>query len=127
MVDNVTANSGLSINDKASLLELNTRNVADVNQQAAESSASVSSLKEYSFQDNATLSDEAKNRFNQEKEVLKFSRLAQRVDDGTNPSKVSLLKDLVNSGRINDYLRGINNEDLAQKIIDSPFGSYLSK
>jgi hypothetical protein len=121
MLDKVSAGENNPLLD----VQLGTQSVRDVNRQAAqESSAVSSSLQE--LQDGANISDEARTRFEREKEALKFSRMAQRLQEPeTNMDRVSLLKDMVNSGRINEYLRTINNEELAQKLLDSPFGNFL--
>lgn len=124
MVDKLTAGDSNPIRD-GNLLQLRTQNVSDVNRQAAADSSGVSSLSELDVQDGVNISSEALNKLESEKEVLKFSRLAQRVQETSDQDKVSRLKDLVNSGRINEYLRDINTNDLAQKILDSPFGNYL--
>lgn len=124
MVDQVGANNNNPIQN-GSLLNSQTQTVRDVNQQAAANSSAVSSLKQLDIQDGVQISMEARNRLESEKDVLRFSRLAQRVQEDFDHEKVSRLKDMVNSGRINEYLRGINTEEMADKILNSPFGHYL--
>lgn len=125
MVDNILGSDSNSILDNSNILNLKNQNVKDVNVAAASSEASVSALKDLGLQDGAFISPEAMERFAQEREALRFSRMAQRINVDSDPDRVSTLKDMVNSGRINEYLRSINTEDLAQKILDGPFGHYL--
>jgi predicted lipid-binding transport protein (Tim44 family) len=124
MVDQVGANNNNPIQN-GSLLNSQTQTVKDVNQQAAANSSAVSSLKQLDIQDGVQISMEARNRLESEKDVLRFSRLAQRVQEDFDHEKVNRIKNLLNSGRINEYLRGINTEEMADKILDSPFGNYL--
>jgi hypothetical protein len=127
MLDRVNGPSSNPLIDAAGLLKTgeSTQNVQETNRQSAESSNQVGSL--MALTDGANISEEARVRYEREKEVFKFSRLSQKVDEGTQPDRVALLKDLVNSGRINEYLRTINNEDLAQKILDSSSGGFLKQ
>lgn len=96
--------------------------VEQVNQNAAKDAGNVGSL---STIDNATISDEARAAYEQEKEILKFSRLAMRVKETMNMDKVSKLKDMVNSGKINDYLNSLDNNSIADAILQSPSGAFL--
>lgn len=127
MLDRVNGSSNNPLIDAAGLLKTgeSAQSVQETNKQSAENSNQVGSLMELS--DGANISEEARIRYEREKEVFKFSRLSQKVDEGTQPDRVSLLKELVNSGRINEYLRTINNEDLAQKILDSSSGGFLKQ
>jgi hypothetical protein len=127
MLDRVNGASNNPLIDAAGLLKTgeSAQSVQETNKQSAENSNQVGSLMELS--DGANISEEARIRYEREKEVFKFSRLSQKVDEGTQPDRVSLLKELVNSGRINEYLRTINNEDLAQKILDSSTGGFLKQ
>lgn len=75
--------------------------------------------------DQATISDAAKSAYENEKEVLRFSRLAQRGKEPYNADKVSQLKNLVDNGRINEYLRSINTDELANSLLNSPSGAFL--
>lgn len=119
MVDRV---SGSPIQD-SQLLQLGTQQAVEkVNQQAAADSSGVAAN---DLMDQATISDEAKNAYEQEKEVLKFSRLAMRVKEPVDTDKVARMKDLLDSGRINDYLRGLDAESMADSILNSATGSFL--
>lgn len=75
--------------------------------------------------DQATISDEAKTAYEKEKEVMRFSRLAQRIKEPVDSEKVGTIKNMLDSGRINEYLRSINTDALAQSILDSPSGAFL--
>jgi fatty acid-binding protein DegV len=65
----------------------------------------------------STISDAAKEAYAKEKEVLKFSRLAQRTEAPYNTEKVAQLKQLVDSGQINQYLDNLSNETLANAMM----------
>lgn len=75
--------------------------------------------------DEASISDEAKKAYEQDKEVMRFSRLAQRIKEPVNTEKVAHIKNMLDSGRINDYLRSLNTDALAQSILNSPSGAFL--
>ena len=92
MVDRISGNSV----DNNQLLQVGQNAVEKVNQEAAKEASSTDSLSGF---DKATISDEAIKAYEQEKEILKFSRLAQRVQD-YDAEKVARMKDLVDSGRI---------------------------
>jgi hypothetical protein len=93
--------------------------VERVNQESAggQKSADVISL----F-DKADISDAAMQKLDAERDLIKFASLAQRMDEPYNEGKVSYFKDLLDSGRINDYLRGLSNNDLADSMTKSPLG-----
>ena len=118
MVDRI---SGKPV-DNQQLLQVGQNAVEKVNQEAAKESASVGSL---GTLDQATISDEALKAYEQEKEVLKFSRLAMRVKEPYDADKVARMKDLIDSGRINDYLRNLDNGALADSILNSAAGAFL--
>ena len=75
--------------------------------------------------DEATISDEAKQAYQKDKEVMRFSRLAQRIQVPFNSDKVAQIKNLLDNGRINEYLRSINTDELAQNLLDSPSAAFL--
>ncbi len=75
--------------------------------------------------DEATISDEAKQAYEKDKEVMRFSRLAQRIQVPFDSDKVAQIKNLLDNGRINEYLRSINTEELAQSLLDSPSAAFL--
>lgn len=122
MVDSISGKSN-PIQD-TSLLNVNQQqSVERVNVESAQETTNVASL---DLLDQATVSDAAKKAYESEKEVLRFSRLAQRIKGTSDDSdRVSQLKNLVDSGRINEYLRGINTESLADSILNSPSGAFL--
>ncbi len=122
MVDSISGNSN-SIQD-AALLNVDrqqaSQNVEKINLEAAKDANASSTLQ---LVDQATISDEAKKAYESEKDVLRLSRLAQRIQEPYDAEKVSRMKDLVDSGRINEYLRSINTDDLAQSILNSASGA----
>lgn len=124
MVDSISGKPN-HIQD-ANLLGVNqqqsSESVQKVNVESARESANVGSLK---LLDEATISDEAKKAYESEKEVLRFSRLAQRIKEPYNSDKVAQMKNLVDNGRINDYLRSINTDELANSLLNSPSGAFL--
>ena len=80
-----------------------------------------------SLEDNASVSPEARARYEKDREVLKFVRLAQRTDTAPAASndKVVQLKNMVDTGKINDYLRSIDTNVLVNDILASPAGAFL--
>ena len=121
MVDRVSGQDNNAIQE--SLLGGRTRQVEEVNRKAAEEGAAVGSLSDLIIDDEASISSGAHLRL----EAEKFGRLAQRVEEPVNHEKVTRLKELVNSGRINEYLRTINTDELAQKILEGPTGAFLKQ
>lgn len=122
MVDRVSGNYGNPIQDGNLLGVKQQQDIEKTNIDSAREAQTVSSLQQY---DKASISDEAKLAYERDKEVLKFSRLAQRVRNDVDLDKVSQMKNLIDSGRINDYLRSLNTEALADSILNGPGGSFL--
>ncbi|HEY9686237.1 MAG TPA: hypothetical protein V6C52_04605 [Coleofasciculaceae cyanobacterium] len=124
MVDGISGKNN-NIQD-ADLLNVgqqqSSRNVEKVNIETAQETASVSSLK---LLDEAHISDEAKKAWESEKEILRFSRLAQRVKEPFNSEKVAQIKGMLDAGRINDYLRSLNTDTIAESILNSPSSAFL--
>ncbi len=120
MVDSISGKPN-NIQD-SSLLGVNQQNVEKINVDSARETANVPSLK---LLDEATISDEAKQAYESEKEILRFSRLAQRIKEPFSSEKVAQLKGLLDSGRINDYLRSLNTDAIAENLLNSPSGAFL--
>lgn len=121
MVDSISGNNN-SIQD-ASLLNISQQqSVEKTNLESAKESASVTTMK---LVDEATISDAAKNAYESEKEVLRFSRLAQRIKEPYDAGKVAQMKNMVDSGRINEYLSSINTDELVDSMLNSPSGAFL--
>ncbi len=119
MVDSI---SGKNVQD-ASLLNIGQQqSVEKTNVDSAKDTQSVASLK---LLDQATISDEARKAYESEKEILRFSRLAQRIREPFDADKVSHFKNLLDSGRINDYLRSLNTDELAASLLGSPSAAFL--
>ena len=117
MVDSINNNG---INE--TLLNIGQQsNVEKVNKDSSET-ANVPSLK---LLDSATISDEAKRAYESEKETIRFSRLAQRVKEPFDNDKVAYFKNMLDSGRINDYLRSVNTDELAGSMLKSAGGAFL--
>ncbi len=77
------------------------------------------------FLDNASISDAAKKAYESEKVVLQFARLAQRIPDTIDTEKVSRIKQMIDTGRLNEYFNSLNNTDLADSILNGPAGAFL--
>lgn len=75
--------------------------------------------------DHAEISDAARARLEAEKEASRYASMAARMDEPFDADKVSYFKSLLDSGKINDYLRGLNNEDLADTLLKGPLGASL--
>ena len=75
--------------------------------------------------DEAAISDEARQAYEVEKEAIRFSRMAQRGKETIDTDKVTHFKDLLDNGRINDYLRSLNTEALADSLLSSSSGPFL--
>lgn len=121
MVESISGHSP-KIQDAALLGVNQQQTVERVNTEAAGQTEKLSAL---DLLDQATISDAAKNAYESEKEVLRFSRLAQRIKTPSDSDKVSHLKNLLDSGRINEYLRGLNTDSLAESLLNSPSGAFL--
>jgi predicted lipid-binding transport protein (Tim44 family) len=124
MVDSISGKNP-NIQD-AGLLGVNqqqsSQSVEKVNVESAKETAALGSVK---LLDEATISDEAKKAYESEKEVLRLSRLAQRVQEPYDAEKVAQMKNLLDNGRINEYLRSLNTEAIAESILNSPSGAFL--
>ncbi len=121
MVDSISGKPN-QIQD-AGLLNIDRQqSVEKTNLESAKESSNAEVLR---LVDQATISDEAKLAYEKEKEVLRYSRLAQRIKEPFDADKVSNIKNMLDNGRINEYLRSINTDELAQSILDSPSGASL--
>lgn len=123
MVDSISGNSK-NIQD-AGLLNVNQQQSSQSVEKVNVESARESDAATLKLLDEASISDEAKKAWESEKEILRFSRLAQRVKEPFNAEKVAQLKNMVDTGRINDYLRSLNTEAIADSILNSPSGAFL--
>ena len=124
MVDSINNNENRL--DSLQARELRNQNVSELNRLAAQESQQPSLIDFLNDNDGAIISDEAKTRFEAEKETLQFSRVANRAQVPFDRDKVSRIKDLLDSGRINDYLRDIGADRLASAILnDAPTAKFL--
>lgn len=121
MVDSISGQSN-PIQDSGLLNIDRQQSVEKTNLESAGETRNASTLK---LLDEATISSEAKAAYEKDKEVMRFSRLAQRIKEPFNADKVANIKNMLDSGRINDYLRSINTDDLAQSLLNSPSGAFL--
>ncbi len=129
MVDQVSGRNLSLIQDStANLLGSKTTQTEEVTRTAAQTTKAAPEKVEgpLSYEDNVTISSEAKNRYEKEKEVLRFSRLAQRSPNQVDDSKVSNFRQLIEHGRINDYLRSLNTDQIAASILNSPAKAFLN-
>ena len=72
-----------------------------------------------------TISDQARQAAESEKDVIKFSRLAQRDKTPFDSEKVATFKAMLDNGRINGYLSGLNTDKLAASMLETN-RSFLS-
>ena len=72
-----------------------------------------------------TISDQARQAAESEKDVIKFSRLAQRDKTPFDSEKVATFKAMLDNGRINGYLSGLNTDKLAASMLETS-RSFLS-
>jgi len=72
-----------------------------------------------------TISDQARQAAESEKDVIKFSRLAQRDKTPFDSDKVATFKAMLDNGRINSYLSGLNTDKLAASMLETN-RSFLS-
>jgi hypothetical protein len=121
MVDSISGKSN-PIQDNGLLNVDRQQSVEKNNLESASENKSANVLK---LLDEATISDEAKNAYEKDKEVMRFSRLAQRIKAPFDSEKVASIKNMLDSGRINEYLRTINTEDLAQSLLNAPGSAFL--
>lgn len=121
MVDSISGNSN-PIQDSGLLNVDRQQSVEKTNLESAREGQSGGLNK---LLDEATISDEAKQAYQKDKEVMRFSRLAQRIQAPFDSDKVAQIKNLLDSGRINEYLRSINTDELAQSLLDSPSAAFL--
>ncbi|MBY0451285.1 MAG: hypothetical protein K2X01_11740 [Cyanobacteria bacterium] len=129
MVDQVSGRNLSLIQDStANLLGSKAAQTEEVNRTAAQAASTAPEKIEapLSYEDNVTISSEAKHRYEKEKEVLRFSRLAQRSPNQVDDSKVSSFRQLIEHGRINDYLRSLNTDQIAASILNSPAKAFLN-
>lgn len=121
MVDSISGNSN-SIQDSGLLNVDRQQSVEKTNLESAREGQPAGLSK---LLDEATISDEAKQAYQKDKEVMRFSRLAQRIQTPFDADKVAQIKNLLDNGRINEYLRNINTDELAQSLLDSPSAAFL--
>lgn len=121
MVDSISGKTN-PIQDNGLLNVDRQQSVEKNNLESASENKSASVLK---LLDEATISDEAKTAYEKDKEVMRFSRLAQRIKTPFDSEKVANIKNMLDSGRINEYLRSINTEDLAQSLLNAPGSAFL--
>jgi anti-sigma28 factor (negative regulator of flagellin synthesis) len=74
-----------------------------------------------------TISAQARQAAEAEKSVLKFSRLAQRDQSPFDTDKVATFKAMLDNGKINDYLRGLNTDSLAASLLKGNQSFLVSK
>ncbi len=122
MVDSI---SGNSISQDLAIRTAQSNDVEKVNVQSAASTQTAAPDGTQTV-DQATISDEARAAYESNKEVLRFSRLAQRGAEPYNSDRVSELKDIIQKGGLSNYLRSVNSDDLAQSLINSPAKQYLT-
>ncbi|MBX2860667.1 MAG: flagellar biosynthesis anti-sigma factor FlgM [Vampirovibrio sp.] len=122
MVESISGKDSRILQDAATLAgQTPLQQVERLNQESARGGSAGPG----SILDGVEISDAARAKLESEKVLLKFSRLAQRVQEQSDTDRVSQLKQMVDSGRINEYLRNVNTDELAGKILESPTGAFL--
>lgn len=110
---------------EAGLLNVNTQQ--GVEKTGANTGKIADQAANISLVDEAAISDEARETYAAEKEALRFSRLAQRGKESVDLDKVARFKDLLDNGRINEYLRSLNTDTLAESLLTSSSGAFLKQ
>jgi hypothetical protein len=85
-------------------------------QKAAE--AKLASLDDYT--DQVELSNEAKTRAAKDLETQRYVRLANRLPEGFDTSKVDYFKGLLEKGGIQGYLSQLDTQSIASSILTGP-------
>jgi hypothetical protein len=80
-----------------------------------------------SLVDEAAISDEARETYAAEKETIRFSRMVQRGKESVDLDKVARFRELLDNGRINEYLRSLNTDALAESLLSSSSGAFLKQ
>ena len=119
MVDRVSDKSLQDLNLLGTQQQSQVEKVTQSNQGKSKTDSATSSF------DTATISDDAINAWEQEKDVLKFSRLAQRGTAPVDYDKVNQIKNLLDSGRINQYLSTVDTNALVENLLNSPASTLL--
>lgn len=73
----------------------------------------------------ASISPEARQRLEAEREVMKFTRMALMEKEPPSNPRVAELRDMLDNGRINDYLRSINTDEMVDAILSGPAAASL--
>ena len=121
MVDRISGQSS-SLQD-AALLQATQQGQVERVSKDTKSNAAESTLG--AGYDKASISQEALEAWEKEKQALKYSRQAQMTAPDVDYDKVARIKNLVDSGRINDYLNTVDTNSLVESLLSSPAGAFL--
>lgn len=77
------------------------------------------------FGEKVDISNEALDRLATERQAFQYASLAVRQEEPFDSDKVAQFKTMLDSGRINDYLRSVGDDALADSLLKSPIGSLL--
>ena len=75
--------------------------------------------------ENVELSEDAIKLYEAEKEASRFAALARKSEAPFDREKVGQIKNLLDSGRINEYLNKLDYNDLADTLLNSPVQNAL--
>lgn len=121
MVDRISGQNS-SLQDAALLQAAQQGQVERVNKDTKSKAAESTMGAGY---DKASISPEALEAWEKEKQVLKYSRQVQMTAPDVDYDKVNRIKNLVDSGRINDYLNTVDTNSLVESLLSSPAGALL--
>jgi spore coat protein CotF len=122
MVDGISGFQSNNVNDLQSGQLQQNQQVQNANDAVDGNNPTTS----YNPLDQADISQDALDLANAQKDVTKFASLASRTPESFSSDKVSYFQSLMNSGRISSYLNGLNTQDLADNILNSPVGASFA-
>jgi hypothetical protein len=122
MVDRISGQ--IDNRPEAGLLGINTQQGVEKTGAADRSSGQAAGV---NLVDEAAISDEARETYAAEKETIRFSRMVQRGKESVDLDKVARFKELLDNGRINEYLRSLNTDALAESLLSSSSGAFLKQ
>lgn len=77
------------------------------------------------FGEKVDISNEALDRLAAERQAFQYASLAARQEEPFDSDKVAHFKAMLDSGRINDYLRSVGNDALADSLLNNPIGALF--
>jgi len=93
--------------------------------QGPQSRQAQEAAKKAGLTDRMDISEEALTLANRDKDVMKYARMLTRQPEDVDTEKVSTFKSMLDSGRINDCLRRLGEDTLANDLLKSPAAAML--